>query len=152
MHPPDQIYLHKTLLWSFVKRGKQGRAQSIHLADAKSDTGNTAQGPWLWRQLPPAARAAAPLVAQFFGSPPWNSSHSHNWKNQAFSRHPSPPPTLAPCLIFNLDGGSVKIRHQSPLGEGAWTGSHGEEARCQRGWEGDSCLVGGGFGSFKLET
>ena len=56
-HPSD--ILAETLIWSYVKKRKEDRPQSIHLAGAGPNRGNTAQ---LWQQLPLELKPAGALV------------------------------------------------------------------------------------------
>lgn len=67
LYPTGQIILQKTLIWSYVKCAKQGRAQKVHLGGANPARGNTTQEPRLWQQLPLAPEAASSMVAQCFG-------------------------------------------------------------------------------------
>lgn len=56
-HPSDM--LADTLIWSYVKQRKKDRPQSIHLAGADPNRGNTAQ---LWQQLPLELKPEGALV------------------------------------------------------------------------------------------
>ena len=69
--------------------GKKGRPQSIHLAGADPNRGNTAR---LGRQLPLVAEGSSTLGGPVF----WKSSLElqlpHGWKIHDFYRHLSPSP------------------------------------------------------------
>lgn len=107
-------------------------------ASSRSGSSSTGGGSVPWRGL---------------GSPTWNSSHSFGWKKWALHRHPPSPLTSDSCLMFHLDGGSVKIRDKPPLGGGGWAVSQGQDAKCTKGLgRGCSCLIDGGTGSIKLKT
>lgn len=86
--------------------GKKGQPQSIHLAGADPNRGNTAR---LWPQLPLVAEGSRTLGGPVL----WKSSLElqlpHGWKILDVYRHPSPLPTMDSRLIFNQDRDSVKI-------------------------------------------